>query len=64
VLAGWGSAQYPYLLGDHLDLPAAAAPAATMGFLGVVAVIALLLVVPSLVWLLVLTHRGHLVGDD
>jgi cytochrome bd ubiquinol oxidase subunit II len=64
VLAGWGSAQYPYLLGDHLDLHAAAAPAATMGFLGVVAVIALLLVVPSLVWLLVLTHRGHLVGDD
>jgi cytochrome d ubiquinol oxidase subunit II len=64
VLAGWGTAQYPYLLGTHLDLHAAAAPAATMTALAVVAVLALVLVVPSLVWLLVLTHRGHLVGGD
>jgi cytochrome bd ubiquinol oxidase subunit II len=65
VLAGWGSAQYPYLLGTHLDLHAAAAPESTMVALLVVAILALLLVVPSLVWLLVLTHRGdHAAGDD
>jgi cytochrome d ubiquinol oxidase subunit II len=64
VLAGWGSAQYPYLLGTHLDIHEAAAPAATMDALAVVAVLALLLVVPSLVWLLVLTHRGDLVPGD
>jgi cytochrome d ubiquinol oxidase subunit II len=64
VLAGWGSAQYPYLLGDHLDVHDAAAPTATMVALAVVAAAALLLVVPSLLWLLVLTHRGHLVAGD
>jgi cytochrome bd ubiquinol oxidase subunit II len=64
VLAGWGSAQYPYLLGTHLDLHAAAAPKSTMVALAVVAVLAALLVVPSLVWLLVLTHRGHLAAED
>jgi cytochrome d ubiquinol oxidase subunit II len=65
VLAGWGAAQYPYLLGTHLDLHDAAAPSATMAALLVVAALAALLVVPSLVWLLVLTHRGHLApGDD
>jgi cytochrome bd ubiquinol oxidase subunit II len=64
VLAGWGSAQYPYLLGTHLDLHVAAAPESTMVALTVVAVLAAVLVVPSLVWLLVLTHRGRLAGDD
>jgi cytochrome bd ubiquinol oxidase subunit II len=65
VLAGWGAAQYPYLLGTHLDLNDAAAPESTMTALLVVAVLALLLVVPSLVWLLVLTQRGDLAfGDD
>jgi cytochrome d ubiquinol oxidase subunit II len=64
VLAGWGTAQYPYLLGTHLDVHAAAAPASTMNALAIVALAALVLVVPSLLWLLVLTHRGHLVPDD
>jgi cytochrome d ubiquinol oxidase subunit II len=64
VLAGWGAAQYPYLLGTHLHLRAAAAPTATMTALAVVTVLAVVLVVPSLVWLLVLTHRGRLVGGD
>ncbi|MGN6599446.1 MAG: cytochrome d ubiquinol oxidase subunit II [Actinomycetes bacterium] len=64
VLSGWGAAQYPYLLGTHLDVHHAAAPASTMAALLVVAVLALLLVVPSLVWLLALTHRGRLVPDD
>ena len=65
VLAGWGAAQYPYLLGTHLDLHDAAAPSSSMTFLAIVAVAALVLVGPSLAWLFVLTHRGRLVaGDD
>jgi cytochrome bd ubiquinol oxidase subunit II len=60
VLAGWGVAQYPYLLGDHLSLTAAAAPTSTMNALGVVAVLAAVLVGPSLAWLFLLTHRGRL----
>jgi cytochrome d ubiquinol oxidase subunit II len=64
VLAGWGAAQYPYLLGTHLDLHDAAAPGSTMTALLVISVLALLLVVPSLAWLLVLTHQGRLVPDE
>lgn len=45
VLAGWGTAQYPYLLGTHLDLNVAAA--STMVALGVVTLAAVVLVVPS-----------------
>jgi cytochrome d ubiquinol oxidase subunit II len=64
VLVGWGLAQYPYLLGDHLDLHSAAAPHATMVALGVVTVLAVLLVAPSLAWLLWLTQRGTLAEPD
>jgi cytochrome d ubiquinol oxidase subunit II len=64
VLAGWGVAQYPYLLGTHLTIHAAAAPAATMDALGVVAFAAAALVVPSLAWLFVLTHSGQLADDE
>jgi cytochrome bd ubiquinol oxidase subunit II len=64
VLAGWGVAQYPYLLGTHLNLHAAAAPESTMAALLVVAALALVFVVPSLAWLLILTHRGRLVPDE
>jgi cytochrome d ubiquinol oxidase subunit II len=64
VLAGWGVAQYPYLLGTHLTIYAAAAPAATMDALGVVALAAATFVVPSLTWLFVLTHRGHLADTE
>jgi cytochrome d ubiquinol oxidase subunit II len=60
VLAGWGIAQYPYLLGTHLTLHTGAAPAATLTALGGVTVLAVVLVVPSLTWLLWLTHRGIL----
>lgn len=60
VLGGWGVAQYPYVLGTHLTLAEAAAPSATMDALAVVTVLAVLLVGPSLGWLLVLTHRGRL----
>ena len=64
VLAGWCVAQYPYLLGTHLSIHDGAAPSATMTALGVVTLLAVLLVGPSLAWLLVLTHRGALAGDD
>jgi cytochrome d ubiquinol oxidase subunit II len=63
VLAGWGVSQYPYLLGTHLAIDAGAAPAATMSALAVIAVIALVLVGPSLVILFLLTARGRLEGD-
>jgi cytochrome d ubiquinol oxidase subunit II len=64
VLAGWGVAQYPYLLGTHLTIRAAAAPAATMDALAVVALAAAALVVPSLAWLFVLTQRGQLADHE
>lgn len=64
VLAGWGGAQYPYLLGTHLTLHEASAPASTMDALAIVAVAALLTVGPSLGWLFLLTHRGRLTPGD
>jgi cytochrome d ubiquinol oxidase subunit II len=64
VLGGWGVAQYPYLLGTHLTISNSAAPSATMGALLVVAGLAVALVVPSLMWLLLLTQRGDLTDSD
>jgi cytochrome bd ubiquinol oxidase subunit II len=60
IVAGWGVAQYPYLLGTHLSIAAAAAPAPTLVALTVVAAAALLLVVPSMALLFVLQQRGRL----
>jgi cytochrome bd ubiquinol oxidase subunit II len=60
VVAGWGVAQYPYLLGTHLSIAAAAAPTSTLVALTVVAVAAVLLVVPSMALLFVLQQRGRL----
>jgi cytochrome d ubiquinol oxidase subunit II len=60
VVAGWGVAQYPYLLGTHLSIAAAAAPRSTLVALTVVAAAALLLVVPSMALLFVLQQRGRL----
>jgi cytochrome d ubiquinol oxidase subunit II len=64
VLAGWGVAQYPYLLGTHLRLTDAAAPPPTMAALAVVTALAIVLVVPSIAWLFVLTHRGRLTDPE
>jgi cytochrome d ubiquinol oxidase subunit II len=64
ILGGWGVAQYPYLLGTHLTIYSAAAPKPTMDALAVVTGLAVVLVLPSLVWLLVLTHRGQLADAD
>jgi cytochrome d ubiquinol oxidase subunit II len=63
VLTGWGIGQYPYLLGTHLSIHAAAAPAPTMTALGVVTVAAAVLVGPSLLVLYVLAARGRLSGQ-
>ncbi|MFR9805129.1 cytochrome d ubiquinol oxidase subunit II [Pseudonocardia sp. RS010] len=60
VVLGWGVAQYPYLLGTHLPIAAAAAPIPTLSALTVVAAAALVLVAPSLGLLFVLQQRGRL----
>jgi cytochrome d ubiquinol oxidase subunit II len=60
IIAGWGTAQYPYLLGTHTTIAAAAAPTATLVSLIVVAAVALLIVVPSMALLFVLDQRGSL----
>ncbi|MER7005307.1 cytochrome d ubiquinol oxidase subunit II [Dactylosporangium sp. NPDC000555] len=62
VVAGWGVAQYPYLLGNHLTIAEAAAPAPTLLALTVVAAAALILVVPSLALLYALHQTGDLGG--
>jgi cytochrome d ubiquinol oxidase subunit II len=60
VVAGWGVAQYPYLLGTHLRIADAASPHPTLWVLIGVAGAALLLIAPSLALLLVLFERGRL----
>jgi cytochrome bd ubiquinol oxidase subunit II len=62
IVAGWGVAQYPYLLGTHLSIGAAAAPQPTLWALTVVAGAAVLLVVPSIGLLFALAQRGRLEG--
>jgi cytochrome d ubiquinol oxidase subunit II len=60
VVAGWGTAQYPYLLGTHETISDAAAPVPTLVAVTVVFGVAGLLVVPSLGLLYVLQQRGRL----
>jgi len=60
ILAAWGVAQYPYLLGTHLSLTAAAAPSGTLAFMIGVFIVALLTIAPSLVWLFRLDYQGRL----
>jgi cytochrome d ubiquinol oxidase subunit II len=60
IVAGWGTAQYPYLLGTHTTISEAAAPTPTLVSLIVVAVVALLVVVPSMALLFALAQRGTL----
>jgi cytochrome d ubiquinol oxidase subunit II len=64
VLSGWGVGQYPYLLGTHLTIYDAAAPSTTMASLLAVAGLAVVLVVPSLLWLLTLAARGQLTEQE
>ncbi|MFJ8492913.1 cytochrome d ubiquinol oxidase subunit II [Streptomyces sp. NPDC094038] len=60
VVLGWGVAQYPYLLGTHLRIADASAPAATLKVTIGVAVVAGLLIFPSLALLYLLAGRGRL----
>jgi cytochrome d ubiquinol oxidase subunit II len=60
VIAGWGVAQYPDLLGTHLTIAEAAAPAASLAALTLVAAVALLVVAPSIGLLFALQQRGRL----
>ncbi|MGA5323879.1 cytochrome d ubiquinol oxidase subunit II [Streptomyces seoulensis] len=64
VIVGWGVAQTPYLLGTHLSITEAAAPNASLAVVVGVAIVAGLLIVPSLVLLFRLSGRGVVgVGD-
>jgi cytochrome bd ubiquinol oxidase subunit II len=60
VVAGWGVAQYPYLLGTHLAIAEAAAPRPTLVAVLVVFAVAAVLVLPSLGLLYALQQRGVL----
>jgi cytochrome d ubiquinol oxidase subunit II len=60
IVAGWGVAQYPYLLGTHLPIVQGAAPTPTLWSLTVVAAAALVVVVPSMALLFTLQQRGRL----
>lgn len=60
VIGGWGIAQYPLVLGTHLPLDRAAAPATTLAWVLGTFVAAVVLIGPSLVWLYVLAQRGEL----
>ncbi|MET7936214.1 cytochrome d ubiquinol oxidase subunit II [Streptomyces sp. NPDC005322] len=60
VVAGWGVAQYPDLLGTHLTIQQAAAPAPTLWVLFGVSCVAALLIAPSLLLLYALQLRRRL----
>ncbi|MDQ0989049.1 cytochrome d ubiquinol oxidase subunit II [Streptomyces sp. V3I7] len=65
IVAGWGVAQSPYLLGTHLSVAEAAAPDATLVVLVAVACVAVVLILPSIVLLFRLSGRGSVgIGGD
>jgi cytochrome d ubiquinol oxidase subunit II len=60
IVVGWGVAQYPNLLGTHTAISQAAAPSGTLWAVCVVAVAAIVLCVPSLVFLFYLQQHREL----
>jgi len=60
VLAGWGVAQYPYLLPTSLTIAAGAGAPATLRWVLVVSVVAAVTAVPALALLFSLDQRGRL----
>jgi cytochrome d ubiquinol oxidase subunit II len=60
IVAAWGVAQDPYMLGTHLTIGHAAAPDPTLWALTIVAAVALVVVVPSMALLFLLHQRGRL----
>lgn len=64
LMAGWGVAQYPYVLPTSLTIDAAAGAHGTLIWVVVVLAIAVVTVVPSLGILFVLDQRGRLLERD
>jgi NADH dehydrogenase FAD-containing subunit/cytochrome bd-type quinol oxidase subunit 2 len=60
MLWGWGVAQYPYLLPQTLTISAGAGAPATLQWLVIVVVAALLLVLPSLIFVFRLDQQSRL----
>jgi cytochrome d ubiquinol oxidase subunit II len=60
LVAGWGIAQYPYLLGDHATIAASASPDASLTVLLVVFGVAAVVVAPAMVLLYLLQQRDRL----
>jgi cytochrome bd ubiquinol oxidase subunit II len=60
IVAGWGTAQYPYLLGTHAPIASTAAPTPTLWALTTVAAAAAVIVVPGIVLLFTLQQRSRL----
>jgi cytochrome d ubiquinol oxidase subunit II len=60
VVAGWGWAQYPWLLPGSLTLQAGSAPSATLWAELAVTGLAVLLVLPAFAWLYWLQQHGRL----
>lgn len=52
IVAGWGAAQFPYLIYPVFTLESAAAPEVTLRLMGISLTAGLLVLVPSLIWLL------------
>ena len=64
VVAGWGVAQWPYLLPESLTVSAAAASTGTLTAVLVAVGLALVIVVPAFVLLYVLDQRGLLPDES
>jgi cytochrome d ubiquinol oxidase subunit II len=60
VMAGWGVAQWPYILPESLEVEDAAAPSGTLNAILVAAVGAVLIVLPGFILLYVLDQRSML----
>jgi cytochrome bd ubiquinol oxidase subunit II len=63
VVAGWGVAQYPYILPTTLKLSQAAAPSSTITAVLIVFGIAAVIILPSLAFLYVLDQRSLLPAE-
>jgi cytochrome d ubiquinol oxidase subunit II len=63
VVAGWGVAQWPYLLPESLKVEAAAAPSGTLTAVLVVFAFAVVIILPSMALLYVLDQKDLLPGE-
>jgi len=63
VLWGWAAAQYPWLLIDHLHIDEGAGARTTLVALLATLSVGVVLLLPPLIWLLTLTHRGALAAE-